>query len=217
MSRFIDLTGERFGRLVVLKKASNLESRVRWLCRCDCGKEKIVRGDGLRGGDTKSCGCLQKEKASIYCKKFKTKHGHDTRDGKSKTYASWQQMVQRCTNPSNKSYCNYGGRGITVCGRWGKFENFLEDMGEVPEGHQIDRIDNNGNYCKSNCRWATRKEQGRNKRNNLFITYKGKTQLLVECAEQLGVKYYTLWSRLSRGWSIERALTTPVKKRRKIK
>lgn len=127
-------------------------------------------------------------------------------------------MIQRCTNPNDKRYKNYGGRGITVCKRWrNSFEKFLEDMGEPPtKEHSIDRINNNGNYCKSNCRWVTRKEQNRNKRNNRLITYKGKTQCLIEWAEEYNINYDTLWCRIYKyGWPIEKALTTPVKKRRK--
>ena len=208
-----NLIGQKFGRLLVIKKMDNNKwGSCRWLCVCDCGKEKIIRDSHLKSGHTKSCGCLHKEKLI----KRLTKHGHNTRIKISKTYNSWLSMIQRCTNPKNKNYKHYGDRGIKVCNRWLKFENFLTDMGEHPgKGYSIDRINNNGNYCKSNCRWATEKEQHRNKRDNHLETYKGKTQCLREWSEEFGINYYVLWSRLNRGWSIEKALITPVRKYRK--
>ena len=178
---------------------------------CNCGKEKIIIGQSLKGGATKSCGCLSKE-ISVQCN---TKHGHSKRGEASKTYKSWVNMIQRCINPKNRYYHCYGGRGIAVCKRWMKFENFLEDMGESPDEHQIDRINNDGNYCKSNCRWTTPKQNSRNKRNNLFATYKNRTQLLIEWAEEFGVNYDVLKWRLNNGWPIEKALTTPVRKIRR--
>lgn len=126
-------------------------------------------------------------------------------------------MIQRCTNHNNKSYHNYGGREITVCKEWRKFENFLEDMGEPPKGYQIDRINNNEGYYQANCRWATRKQQQRNTRNNHLISYKGKIQCLSAWAEKIGIPYGTLKSRFYCNWSIEKALTTPVKKYKKYK
>ncbi|KKM98992.1 hypothetical protein LCGC14_1152420 [marine sediment metagenome] len=207
----IDLVGQKFGRLVVLQFIDKNKWRSSfWLCRCDCGKEKIILGDSLKNGDTKSCGCLNIEKL--------TKHGHCNKNGKSsEIYAIWQSMIQRCTNPNHKAYYNYGGRGITVCKRWkNSFENFFKDMGESPKGYSIDRIDNDDNYCKSNCRWVTRKEQMRNTRRNRLITHKKKTQCLIEWAEETKIPYPTLWQRIFKlGWSIEKALTIPVQKRKK--
>ncbi len=206
MSRFIDLTGGRFGRLIVIKRVDNgKQGNPTWLCRCDCGKEKVIRGNDLKTGHTKSCGCL------------KIKHGHNTRaKGVSKTYKSWYAMIQRCTNPNDKAYHNYGGRGVKVCQRWKKFKNFLKDMGEVSEGYQIDRIDNNKGYDKSNCRWVTSKQNSRNKRDNHLETYNGKTQCVSAWAEEFDIHERTLNDRLHRGLSIKEALTTPVKKRRKL-
>ncbi len=199
MAKPINLIGQKFGRLIVIRRADNdKQGKSRWLCLCDCGKEKIIRGNNLKSGNTKSCGCL------------KIKHGHR----KTKTYRSWASMIQRCTNPKNKRYRDYGGRGITVCKRWMKFENFLADMGEVPEGYQIDRINNNKGYCRSNCRWVTAKTNNRNKRNNLYFTYKNKTQLLIEWVKETKIPYSTLWNRIFRlSWPIEKALTTPIQKR----
>jgi len=212
MSKFIDLTGKRFGRLVIIQRVDNNKWRnIRWLCLCDCGNKKIVRIDHLKSGATKSCGCLRIEATKNRNVK-NAKHGH-TRGGKpSLTYASWKSINERCANPNNRYYDCYGGRGIKVCERWMKFENFLEDMGEVPERYQIDRIDNNENYCKENCRWATPKQNSRNKRNNRLITHKGKTRCLAEWAEEFSINYRTLQWRLYHDWSIAKALTTPVKK-----
>ena len=207
-----NLVGKKFGRLVVLKRTdSDKRGNSRWLCKCCCGKEKIILGFDLKRRHTKSCGCLSVEKTI----KRLIKHSHCKNGKKTKTYISWYNMIQRCINPKNKDYPNYGGRGIIVCKRWMKFENFLEDMGEHPgKGYSIDRIDNDGNYCKENCRWANIKQQSRNKRNSIFITYKNKTQLLIEWAEEFNINYSTLCSRIfMRGWSIEKALTTPVRKK----
>ena len=199
----IDLIDKRFGRLTVLKKMdNNRHGQLMWLCLCDCGKEKIIRGNNLKSGDIKSCGCLHRE--------IMTQHGHLKNGKTSKTYDVWHNMIQRCINPKNKYYKNYGGRGIKVCKRWMTFENFLIDMNESPGGYAIDRIDNDKGYYKSNCRWATRKEQARNKRNNRLITYRGKTQCLAEWAEKLKIPYPVLYGRFRRGWATEKALTTPV-------
>lgn len=204
----IDLIGKKFNRLTVIKQSNrNKHGQIQWLCECDCGKKTIVPGHCLRKGNTRSCGCLQRE---IIGKLF-TKHGHNSKDGKSKVYQAWDDMTQRCTNPNFRQYKDYGGRGIIICERWKKFTNFLRDMGEpTTNKHTLDRINNNGNYCKSNCHWATRKQQQRNKRNNHLITFGGKTQCLFSWAEETGIKYQTIQGRLGRGWSIEKTLTTQV-------
>lgn len=205
----IDLTGQKFGRLTALERIGvSASGNAIWLCRCNCGSDVSIPSNNLKNGHTKSCGCLQKEELITRL----TQHGHSKKGKVSKTYHAWQDMLGRCTNLKNPGYHNYGGRGITICKRWFKFENFLKNMGEVPEGHQIDRIDNNGNYCKSNCQWVTSKINNRNRRNNHLITYDGKTQCMIEWAEKFNIHIGTLWSRLSRGWSIEKALTTPVQK-----
>jgi len=207
MCKFIDLNGQKFGRLTIIQKVgSNKRGNALWLCKCECGNEKeiIIRSIDLRNNRTQSCGCLQIERS--------TKHGRYIETVESQTYNSWHNMIQRCINSNSRNYHYYGGRGIKVCKRWMKFENFLEDMGEVPEGYQIDRIDNDGNYCKENCQWVTPKQNSRNKRNNHLITYKEKTQCVSAWAEELDINSMTIVVRLRRGWSIEKALTAPVKK-----
>lgn len=207
MSRLIDLSGQRFGRLFVLERTgTSKDGHVLWLCKCDCdcdGKV-IVESSNLKSSRTKSCGCLV------------TKHGHNLKNKKSKIYQSWDSMIQRCTNTNNTSYCNYGGRGITVCKKWLKFENFLEDMGKgCKPGLTLERKKNWKGYCLGNCYWATWKQQARNKRNNHLETYNGKTQCIAQWAEEYKINYHTLCNRIHQyGWSIEKALTTSVRKRR---
>lgn len=192
MKKRIDLTGAVFDRLTVIEYAGNDKYKnAQWKCRCECGTEKVISGASLRSGHTLSCGCFHKEKASDWAVKNKTTHGMR----KSRTYSVWTNMRTRCTNPKYKQYKDYGGRGITVCDRWlESFENFLADMGEAPEDKTLDRIDNNGNYEPNNCRWATYHEQRMNRSDT--VMFEGKT--VYAWAEELGMNYYTLYSRLKR-------------------
>lgn len=195
--RVLDLTGQRFGRLLV-KCLSHIDKQrhSNWSCLCDCGESKVVTRGNLKKGNVKSCGCLFGEGNN-------RKHGHRTKAKTSKVYMTWGRMVKRCYNKNDSSYSRYGGRGISVCKRWLIFENFLENMGEPPtKNHSIDRINNDGNYCKSNCRWATSKQQQRNTRNNLMITHNGQTFCLAEWSERTGIKKHSISQRLKQGWSM---------------
>ena len=158
----LNLTAQKFGRLLVLRRGGTYISPCKtavskkWICRCDCGNITEVIAAHLREGRVKSCGCLQRERAA----QAATKHGMSN----TKVYWVWSQMRDRCTNANSRDYPYYGGRGISVCERWLKFENFIADMGVPPSGLTLDRKDNDGNYEPGNCRWATRAEQTTNKR-----------------------------------------------------
>lgn len=205
-TRFRDLSGQRFGRLVVIG-ASGLVDRFgkrTWLCECDCGTTTPPLATGaLTSGNTTSCGCWKLEN---------TGDVHRTH-GKSRTaeYRIWVLMRLRCNNPENDDYHHYGGRGIRVCVEWDQsFEVFLREVGYRPQpGMSINRINNQGNYEPGNVRWATQKEQCRNKRTNHLLTFNGETMCIVEWAERTGVSDRKIWGRIRRGWTPERTLTTP--------
>lgn len=202
---FQDLTGRCFGRLTVLEYAGKQATNSRWLCQCDCGKQATVEGGHLKSGRTKSCGCWQKEVTG------RRSRSHGKCD--IPEYKVWAAMIHRCTSPSNPAYGHYGGRGITISSCWRKsFAAFLADMGSRPTPeHTLERIDNDGNYEKSNCRWATRTEQARNTRRNRLLSFAGETKPLAEWADSLGILDGALRYRIKAGWSVERALTQPVR------
>jgi hypothetical protein len=208
------MTGRRIGRLVVRSRASENRggTTARWLCLCDCGNERVVDGSSLRIGKTRSCGCLTADVA----RERSTKHGHNTTAGKSPEYGAWASMVGRCTNPNNRSWGHYGGRGIAVCERWMEFENFLADMGNRPSSdHSLDRINNDGGYGPGNCRWATRAEQSRNRRNNRLVTINGRQQCVTDWLAEGCVSRGTFWVRTALlGWTTEEAIATPVRNHR---
>lgn len=207
---FKDLIGEKYGRLTVLNREPNGKAHnTRWKCECQCGNIVIVYASSLRSGATQSCGCLWKERA--------TKHNmYGTR-----IYCIWDGMKSRCYNKNHRAFKNYGGRGIKICDEWLDKENGIVNFYNwaVQNGYKdnlsIDRIDVNGNYEPNNCRWVDNKTQSNNKRNCCYITYNNETHTAAEWAEILKIDKRTLYSRLFNNWSIEKAFTTPVRKRRK--
>ncbi len=183
------LIGERFGKLIVVSRAENTQTGKRaWNCQCDCGGTTVTPTGDLRSGKARACACVRNEKTS------NLKRSHNLAG--SKEYEAWANMVNRCTYKSNTHYADYGGRGITVCERWLKFENFIRDIGRMPSpNHTIERKDVNGNYCPENVVWLERRLQARNKRTSRRIEWNGRSMLLVEWAEYLGIKLTTLSSR----------------------
>ena len=193
MSRMLDLTGMRFGRLVAMEREINGPKNVSWRCKCDCGTEKWIRLSHLRSGNTRSCGCG----ASDASRKRSTKHGmYGTR-----TYRIWMLMHQRCSNPKSTSYPFYGALGVRVCGAWATFERFFADMGECPgDAHSLDRFpDRKGNYEANNCRWATKIQQARNTKANRWIEFNGSRRTLAEWCELLDLPYGRTKARLKAG------------------
>ena len=201
----LDMSGRRYGRLVVESHSHYMNGSHMWKCLCDCGNVKVCRGSSLRYGYIRSCGCLKIE-ATI---KSRRTHGDCPKEGGSPTYISWCAMIQRCTDKNSAVYLRYGARGIKVCRRWFKYENFKADMGERPKGTSLDRFPNQkGNYEPSNCRWATPIQQGRNSARNHLLKFMGKSKPISEWAEIIGISQYTIAQRINKlGWPIEKALT----------
>jgi len=203
MSAFIDLTGQRFGKLIAIESTKGDEHGNRlWLCKCDCGKEKVIIGASLTAHKTKSCGCLRNSREN---------HAHTHLYSGTPTYSVWCGMIQRCTNPNRNNWESYGGRGITIDPSWYKFENFLADMKEKPGNeYSIDRIDNSRGYSPENCKWSTRKEQHSNTQRTRYLTYNGETLSVMQWEQKTHIGHKRIESRISRGWSIEEALFTPL-------
>lgn len=197
----VDMTGRRYGRLLVLSRAETIKGLSRWLCRCDCGVERVVRGADLRNGSTRSCWCLGRENVIAACSTH--------RGSRTQLYNAWTCMRARCENPKNSNFRYYGGRGVRVCERWLKFENFLADMGERPKGCTLDRIDGNGDYEPGNCRWATPTEQANNMRSNRNVTVDGETFTIAQWAKRTGLNKHLISERLRSGWSPSEAVSTP--------
>lgn len=202
----------KFNRLTVIGfagRTTNKTIRYYWLCKCDCGNEKVILEYNITSGNIKSCGCLHKN--PTHC----ITHGKT----KSPEYSVWKGIKRRCYDTKFKHYDSYGGRGISVCDRWlESFENFLEDMGERPSNqHSIERRNNDGNYCKENCYWATKKEQGNNRRSNRLIEYNNEKLTIIEFSEKYNISTWIILQRLNKGWNIEEILNTPVGKYTHIK
>jgi hypothetical protein len=195
-----DLSGQRFGFLAVLRSGERQSqaSGAWWLCRCDCGIEKNLSGHDLVQGKIRSCGC---QHWKLIGAALRTHGMKGTR-----TYRIWQAMLNRCRNEKTINFKDYGGRGIVVCDRWKAFEQFFADMGEVPTGHSIDRIDNDGNYEPGNCRWASREEQSRNQRSNVLIEFAGERLPRAQWERRFGMRATTLRSRLRSGKTLEEAM-----------
>lgn len=187
--RFKDITGQKFNRLTAIR-VDHMNRCAFWLCSCECGNEVVVPVDGLTTGHTKSCGCHKVDEHRA--REFK--HGCEPRD----VFNTWCHMRRRCYDPKNGSYKRYGGRGITICERWlDSFIAFRDDMGPKPSpAHSIDRIDNDGNYEPGNCRWATNKEQARNRRSSRIVEHDGQRKTIAEWAEIYGLKQHFLWWQL---------------------
>lgn len=210
------MIGKQFSRWTVIGKSSPYISpkdkwtvHQQWLCRCSCGTEKAVSHHTLLKGKSRSCGCLRREVSRA----ANTKHGHGARGRVARAYITWARMISRCCNSRDRQWGDYGGRGISVCDSWRKYENFFADMGDRPHGKSLDRINVNGNYEPSNCRWITQKEQMRNTRANRVVEYGGEAMSLAEACERAELPYGTVFARIKyRGWDVGRALSTPVQR-----
>lgn len=199
--KHIDLTGQRFGRLLVVKEVErNKFGHIQWLCQCDCGNTVVSSTSVLRAGKRVSCGCAQ------------PRHYSDNK----RLYTVWRGMIDRCENHNAKSYKDYGARGIAVCASWHTFKNFLDwsvasgyDQDAPFGAYTLDRIDTNGDYCAENCRWVSIRQQARNNRHNHMVTIGGETMPLVAAAEKYGISINTVKMRIRNGWSDVDAIITP--------
>lgn len=208
MAAFRNLAGLKFGRWTVLHWTRKKYAEQFWLCRCDCGTVREVIGGTLKTGKSTSCGCYSRERA--------TKHGKEG----TRIYNTWAQMLSRCNNPKAQSYPHYGAKGIKVCDRWKDFSNFYADMGDIPEGKTLDRIDGEKGYEPTNCKWSSYKEQARNKSTLKLFPWEGRMITIAEIAEMSGMKRKVVENRIRLGMSMEDALknvrynrwTTPLRK-----
>ena len=212
MSKCVDLTGKKFGRLLVIAKTDkrDVTGGVMWECLCNCGKTTFVTSYSLTSGHCRSCGCYKIDYNREQGRKFFTKHGMKY----TRLYDTWCGMKQRCCDKNSKSYKRYGARGIQVCDEWlNDFMCFYKWAME--NGYQdnltIDRINNDRNYEPSNCRWATTAEQANNRRSNHYIIYKGVKMTIKQLSDICGIKYHALLCRINNGWDIEQAVSVPIK------
>ena len=203
MPSLVDITGKRFGRLVVTGESNRCGYRRYWTCKCDCGEMIDRRHDILMSGRATECRKCIYRRISKIC----TTHGMS----ESPEYRIWEAMHQRCSSPKYRAFARYGGRGISVCQEWcgpGGFDAFFKHIGKRPtKRHSLDRIDNNGNYEPNNVRWASPSQQHRNTCSNHYVTLNGTTRTIIEWSELLGIKANTIHGRLKSGWSIVRALS----------
>lgn len=215
--RFIDISGQRFGRLVALERvggtlAPNGTRQSMWKCRCDCGNETVVKYIALTSVNTRSCGCWEEENRHTNMQKSieqRRKSASMSFMGNLEAhplYRTWKSMLMRCNNPNVKGYKHYGGRGIKVCDRWSGhlgFENFVNDMGERPVGTTLDRIDYNKDYCPENCRWATDEQQANNKTDNVYIIAGDRQITAKQFCKMLGLNYWTVIKQIERGLDVD--------------
>lgn len=205
MTKPLDLTGQKFGKLLVVRRSEKRTKAMKAMfdCVCDCGNQKTVTGRNLVSGASQSCGCgVAKSAVERFTKHGRTKHP---------MYSRYNSMMARCYDEKNWEYANYGGRGITVCDRWvDSIDNFIADMGEPPtKEHSIDRVDNDKGYSPENCRWATKKQQSENRRVTYMFTMNGVTKSAADWSRDLGMTKKGVLFRIASGWSLEAALTTP--------
>lgn len=194
MPKIIDLTGKKYNRLLVTRFVGLDKNGAVWECKCDCGNIKNVRSGDLRSGNTNSCGCYRKDQTV----KAKLTHGASKNDNKTGTYKSWTSMKARCYGKYSIEYERYGGRGIEVCDRWkNSFEEFLEDMGERPDGYSLERKNPNGNYEPSNCCWIPNSQQAKNRRTNKYVILNGEKMIQSDAARALNLNPSTIsrWKR----------------------
>lgn len=201
--KFQDLAGRKFGQWTVLRYAGKQKKAHQWLCECKCGTISKVSGANL-GRASLSCGCLKHKRAAA------KKQIHGVR--RDAEYEAWSLMLARCVNTKRRDYCFYGGRGIRVCERWRySFDTFYADMGPKPSTRSLDRINHDGDFEEANCRWVTAKQRQRNRRRRM-LAYQGRTLCVAKWAKRLGVSRATLYNRIQDGWTVERAITTPVRR-----
>ncbi len=203
MSNVFNLTGMKYGELTAIERVASPTRRASWRFRCSCGREIVAEGYRVRRGKR------------VYCDKAnhpRTPRASVQTPGRKLAYVSWGHMIDRCYNPAHERYRHYGGRGIAVCDSWRSFAAFLADMGERPEGLTLDRIDLDGPYSPSNCRWATDREQRRNKRSTRYVEYGGRRLPLIDLCRELGLSYSLVASRIyALGWPVERAISEPAR------
>lgn len=218
MSKLIDLTGRKLGRLTVVERCGTAPSgHALWYCKCDCGNYHTITSNRLHSG-TKSCGCLQRERSSVCAKERKgvsVRKRYAIGYEHHRLHQCYRDMLNRCYKPNNKRFERYGNRGIRVCSEWlNDFYSFRDWA--LANGYNdsltLDRIDVNGNYEPNNCRWATSKMQNNNRANNRIVQYNGETMTLHELSEKYNVDYRTLWQRINLGWSIAAAVETPIRR-----